>query len=240
MSPTKKKTRLGRRLISAAESLALIACLSLGAWLLRAYKPPSPRGQALIRAVKQNDVAACRKLLSQGLDPNTEDVEPEQEASLTDAFHLGEHFLHPIRPQAALAVALAFERNPGWPTPNSREPVEIVNALLDHGANPRAVCANSEPVICRAACFGYAGCVRALLSHGASVHDRQSNGVNAMQQAISGNNLPTVQAIVEGGWKVNSQEVELADCYKNSALSEYLVQQEQANRGKSARDIAPR
>ena len=181
-----------------------------------------PAGQALIRAAKRHDIAACHMLLALGLDPNTQDAEPKKWPA-ADPSSLLNRFVHPEYPEAALAAVLGYDQNGLPPNGAIAEPIEIVTTLLDHGADPRGVCTTGEPVICRAAYFGYARCVQALLNHGASVSDHPLDGANVMQQAICSHSLPTVKAIVKAGWKPNLLEVELTRMEGTPAITSYLL-----------------
>ena len=146
----RRSYRISSRTKSIVGLLVLLACAMAGAWALSLYRQPVPRSQALIRAVKAGDAETCRRLLAQGLNPNATDAEPVRERLPTSLEGFCARMVHPVLPESALAVALAYDRNEKQ---HPDEPIVIVDALLDAGADPRGTCSNSEPVICRAVCL---------------------------------------------------------------------------------------
>ncbi|HLJ54786.1 MAG TPA: ankyrin repeat domain-containing protein [Chthonomonadaceae bacterium] len=200
---------------------AVIVCVAAGVWLARFR--PLPPGQPLIRAVKRGDVALVRRLLAQGMDPNTEDGEPASHGAGGYLWGMGELFVSHRLPQAALAVALDYDYCYDAAGKRKPEPKEIVDALLERHADPRARCAFGDSLVMQAASLGYAHTVRALVARGASVHDQRPDGTNAMQGAIGSGDIETVKAIVEGGWKVNALEVQYAAGFQHPVIRNCLA-----------------
>jgi ankyrin repeat protein len=185
----------------------------------RAVRAEEERNRPLIEAVRRGEPKTVRELLAQGLDPNCRDLYDNRfvDRSLLDRLR------HRPLPPAALAVALGDDQASRAPSDGSEhEPIEIVEALLSHGARARTLCPNGDPVINRAAFYGYSRCVGALLAHGAAVNDKHENGTTVLMMAIAGGNVETVKVLVKHDVEVNAAYVDLAKNYNDPRMVGYL------------------
>lgn len=76
-----------------------------------------------------------------------------------------------------------------WPEPDDRsipkaEKLDVLQAILDHGANPNA--SDGFTPLMMASAYGFTGSIRTLIAHGALVNKRGVYGYTALQMAIHG------------------------------------------------------
>lgn len=169
----------------------------------------------LIAAVNRLDGSAVKTCLAKGANPNTTDPATRGPLWWQALVHLTRQ-----KPglgyygDEALVVVLercverenaeAAKRMTGADPGRSFEPIEIVSALLDHGANPNVQIVPGELTIAYAQASGYKKCVRMLLEHGAQANGTASGGGTLLTYAIRGDDFDTVNELVKHGASVNA------------------------------------
>ncbi len=147
-------------------------------------------GQTLIDAIKHGNTGAAIAALNAGADPNTRDRPPTRTASgfldrLLELLHVRRAYVDPISRPTALLVALQLcADDPRRWTPR-HENDALIQALLDHGADPNARDFCGDTALQRAVCWGYTSTVRRLLDAGA---DPNATTIGCQLQ---GANFPT-------------------------------------------------
>ena len=106
---------------------------------------------------------------------------------------------------------------------------EIVWLLLEGGANPNETSNKLDKLPCLsiASQYGSAGLVKMLLKHGASVHECNHEGQNALHAAfgnISGTITSTIIFVPSALTKGGNIRIHLSVCHKNIHLAhDYLL-----------------
>lgn len=145
--------------------------------------PSSPQAAA----ATQDDVAAMRKLLATGLDPNARDATGY--TPLIAAARTGDVAMIRLLASRGADPDLRDAAVNAW-TPllhavHKGQEASIV-ALLDAGAKPNETDSFGTTPLIMAAGYGYTGIVRILLAHGANPRLTMRNGASAVDVARSG------------------------------------------------------
>jgi uncharacterized protein len=163
--------------------------------------------EALLRSVKQGDVATTARLLSSGVSPNIRDasnVTPLMIAALRGDEEMTGILLNAgAEPNAtsdtgdtALVKAISFEE------------IEVVKLLLKGGANPEVKHPlRGESALHVAARMANVEVINALLSKNIDVNLKDNDGVTPLMEAVGsrpGENLETIRVLLNKGADVNA------------------------------------
>ena len=160
---------------------------------------------ALIRAVRNGDQAAVRRLMQQGAKVNA--AEPDGSTALHWATELDD-----VGTTRLLLKAGADAKAPNryGVTPLQLAAVngnaEIMRDLLDAGADPNAILPEGETVLMSAARTGSVKAIALLLDRGAKIDAREKwYGESALMWAAAENHGEAVRLLIERGAAVDSR-----------------------------------
>lgn len=168
------KRRLSRHALIASLSVGIVfAATSI---LVAGEMARLHANDMLIDAVKHRDVTAVRYLLRHGADANAHDASRTGGKSLIGilAEVAARHQRSDDQPPA-LSIVL----EPGPDAAGKAEPVELVAALLDSGADPNAIAPGSwdnVPPLFGAVSLDYLRSAALLIAHGADVNAASNDG----------------------------------------------------------------
>ncbi len=156
-------------------------------------------GDALLSAVKAQDVAAVRSLIDHGADANQPD--PDGTTALAWAVHADDETIATALLDAGSNVAAANRYGVGPVFLASENgSARMLELLLDHGADPNQALPDGETPLMTAARAGQADAVRVLLKAGADVHaTERRRGQTALMWAAAANNASVVEALLDAG-----------------------------------------
>ena len=150
---------------------------------------------ALIDAIEASDTPAALAALKAGANPDSR------------MYQFGDTIVEEGEQVPTALIITLVQGDPGKNqtsnAQNRKEPMELVKALLDKGANPHLVdeFRVATPLL-YAAEAGYDNCVRLLLQHGADVNVKGS-GESPLFVAAINNHPSTVQLLLDYGANVN-------------------------------------
>jgi ankyrin repeat protein len=156
------------------------------------YYVRKPLNDALIEAVKKNDLAQVESLLVRGADINSGDS--TRFRSCTEAFP-------PRTRRTPLILSMfKFSRDPQaeWDT-------AMMDLLLKHGANPNVGDAEGKTPLYFASSQGNIPAVKALLSNGADANVKDSTGDTPLIEAAYRGNIEVVKLLLAHGANVNTK-----------------------------------
>jgi ankyrin repeat protein len=191
------------------KSIVLIGCLCLtpAATLLAASD--SSRSE-IVDAARGRDAAAVRKLLAKGADPNT------KRADGATALHWAAHWddVELVRDLLAGGANVDATTEYGL-TPlalsaenGTNASGDIVELLLQKGANPNLLRASGETVLMTAAFAGNVKAVEALLARGANPNAKEKvKGQTALMWAASEGHLDVTRALLAHGAEVDARSM---------------------------------
>ena len=93
--------------------------------------------------------------------------------------------------------------------------LDIVQLLLDHGAEVNAQSQAGNTALIYACCGGYEDVVKLLLDYGALIEAHNENGHTPLMEAASGGHVNVAKLLLERGACINSHSNE----FKESALT---------------------
>jgi ankyrin repeat protein len=157
----------------------------------------------LVTAMRNQDVAAARTLLSEGVGVNVQD------SDTATALHWAAHW------NDAEAARMLLDAG-AEPNAQNRFGVtalhlaavqhneQLIEAMLDAGADPNAAYGDGETAFMSAARAGHAGVVRLMIQHGADVTAAESwHGQTALMWAVQENHADAVSVMVDAGADIN-------------------------------------
>jgi len=133
------------------------------------------RNAELLIAIKANDTGAVQRLLEQGADANARQVDHRSDSTAQEWKAFWRRLLHQAKPAeesaayrlSALEILLAERCTPEGETSLPPENVEMVRALVDHGADPNVQSVPDVTPLTRAVCLKQEKVVSLLLGRGA-------------------------------------------------------------------------
>lgn len=184
------KQRCGRKAVVLVVFVVLVVVIPLGGrWFWRRLQFSQLR-VPLIEAVKTGNTVRVGDLLDQGADPDVRlDYQPEP-MTWTHVLRLlqGKRQTAPSEENTVLMAAAEEGR------------ADIVQQLLEHGAEVGATDILQFTALDQAALVGAMDCVKLLIAHGANVNGRSTHGYTSLFHAIEGDS--------EGEFRANSPKPE--------------------------------
>lgn len=187
-----------KRTIWILLALFLLPILVFGLWYGRQVRQQR-LDHALIEAIKKDDTQKVIALLKDGADANAMD-KPFKSPTLDELFTAFWQRLQgrkntddTIIGEPALCVLLGFDDTIRL----ARKPENtlLLQALLEHGANPDAKDKEGNPVSVCAEQSGYSASVRLLLKHGCHPDAADHYGNTLLHIAASRNDLSTIKLL---------------------------------------------
>jgi len=163
----------------------------------------------LLAAIRRNDANTVEFLLSAGADANARD-------SSGDTRPMLRQILDRLRgiptPPGHSALQASLEEKPGKKIPDNWEAppenIKIIQALLDHHADPNVRGEYEATPLMLAAQQNKEATVQALLKGGAKVDWKDFQGTDALHFAAEAGSTPIVQMLLDAGAEVNSRDSE--------------------------------
>jgi ankyrin repeat protein len=208
------KTKITRSLIALLGVGILVVLGPLLYVLIR----PLPAVDKLRNAAQAGNVAAVRRLLASGADPNA--IDPYQEACNCTDFDPGKApalayaiYNSEDKPEHLDAASVLLDAGAD---PNTREEwgmtalmhvssVAAAVLLIRHGASIDAVDDNGTTVLEYAAVHGYPTVVTFLCKHGAIVNAKNKDSETALMDAAEDGSAECVKALLSAGADVNAR-----------------------------------
>lgn len=159
----------------------------------------------LVEAVRNQDRATARSLLSEGVDVNA--TQPDGTTALAWAAHWDDLETADLLIRAGAEVNTA---NQYGVTPLSLASANgsgaMVEKLLQAGANPNVAKPTGETPLLVAARSGSAGALQLLLAHGADVNAKESwRGQTALMWAVAEQHVEAARVLVERGADIQAR-----------------------------------
>lgn len=159
----------------------------------------------LVEAVKQQDLATVRTLVSDGADVNA--TQPDGATAMHWAAFREDRELVKVLLDAGAEVNVPNElgATPLWVAAISGN-ADIVTQLLDAGADPNRALPEGETPIMTASRSGNVDAVRALLTRGADVNQAESSrGQTALMWATAQRHPAVVKALIDHGARLDAR-----------------------------------
>jgi ankyrin repeat protein len=162
----------------------------------------SPMAPELVRAIRDGDAHAVRKLIDSGADVNARDADGNTPLILA-SFHA-----------SPKCVAILLEKGAGVNAVNKAGVTALIRGatnhekirlLVDAGAKVRVRTAElgNTPLILAARRAGNSRSVKLLIDHGASATERNRAGVSPIMSGAASGDPETVQVLLEAGAKAD-------------------------------------
>lgn len=180
-----------RRLRKIVPFIILIAA-PLALYQFFFYFARKPLNDALIEAVKKNDLVQVESLLARGADINSGDS--TRFRSCTEA--------NPPRTRYTPLILSTFRLSRD---PRVKRDMAMMDLLLKHGANPNVSDSYSKTPLHFAASQGNLPAVQALLSHGADANVKDYTGDTPLTEAAYRDNIEVVKLLLAHGADVNAK-----------------------------------
>ena len=106
--------------------------------------------------------------------------------------------------------------------------IDIVQLLLQHGANINAQSSSGNTALHYACCSGYDGVVQVLIQHNADLEHQNENGHTPLMEAASGGHVKVASLLLEKGAGINTHSSEFKEsaltlaCYKGNKYKQLL------------------
>ena len=158
----------------------------------------------LFAAIRRRDTTAVRSLLDGCADANARELPTDHRAFWRRCldFLRGEHAVTAADAYTPLQVAFQYEEDPQERSVLT-EPMEIVRALIEHGANVNEKNEYGVPVVSLANTWSHDNhafaCVELLLAHGADVNAETRNGQSLLYVAILSGDMRTTDLLLKRG-----------------------------------------
>lgn len=156
------------------------------------YFARKPLNDALIEAVKKNDLVLVESLLARGADIDSGDSTRFQ--SCTEA--------NPPRTRRTPLILSMFQFSRD---PSAKWDMAMMDLLLKHGANPNIGDSYSKRPLHFAASQGNIPVVQALLAHGADANVKDYTGDTPLTEAAYRDNIEVVKLLLAHGADVNAK-----------------------------------
>lgn len=169
--------RLGRRWFLAA-GVAAVGIVALAGWWFSPGQQQKRRNAVLFEAAQAGDVKAAQAALDGGADVNSQ-------------------FADGITPLMLAATG----NHPEIANPAPTDHPEVIELLIQHGADANAKTDSGFVALFWAARYGHAGVVRVLLANGADVNAKDKDGLTALKWASVNNQEKVVELLKEAGAK---------------------------------------
>src|SRR5262249_2781483 len=156
---------------------------------------------ALIAAIKDNDDRAALALLAQGADANARDT-GEEDLSLWQQVRCLFDRMQGKKAHEQTALMLAVEQGRF----NYLDYADLVQALLDKGADMHVTDKEGSPPLLLACMSGQMQVTRILAERGAGVNVKDINAFTPLIYAIMYDDAQTVQVLLRHGADVNAQD----------------------------------
>ena len=166
--------RWGRRSLMAVGALAIFVAGLSAAWWFSAGQQQRRRNAALVEAVRAGDVKAADAALKAGADVNARDA-----SGLTPLMHA------------------ARGDRPEITNPAPTDHPEIVELLLERGAEVGAQTNTGFVALFWAARYGHAAVTKVLIGHGADVNAKDRDGMTALRWAATNQQTKVVELLKE-------------------------------------------
>ena len=201
-----------RRIWMSAAALSLM--IAAGVWMQRREKQMR-LDEALIEAIKHNDAASAIVLLKEGADGNASDGPPTHSSLRSRASDLWKRLTGQApwsgtyRPCALLVLyGVEFYYTPDGEAettgyqPKRHDSPALVEALIEHGANPNVIGFGGQSVLYDACRYHHTASVKVLLDHGVKPGVKENNGMNPLEAA----DADTARLLIRYGAKVLSRD----------------------------------
>jgi ankyrin repeat protein len=199
-----------RKRIFLVTFLLITVLIGMPVWSVYRQVRQERLNRDLIAAIKKNNTAAAIALLNAGADANALDhgkvpfsASQQLIAWLYRLRGRKATATFSVYPSALMAASLIYDRKDSKVTPP--ENIAIIQALLDHGANPNADY-YGDHVLILAVYDGHTATARLLLDHGADVNARNPDGSTAVIYAYRDRPIGMIELLVDRSADVNTRD----------------------------------
>jgi uncharacterized protein len=172
-----RETRGSRRWLLVAGVVAVVAA-ALAVWWFSPGQKQGRRNAALMDAARSGDIKAVGAALGVGADVNARDAD-----GITPLMHAARG----DRPEIA--------------TPGPTDHPEVVELLIERGADVNAKTDSGFVALFWAARYGHAGVAKVLIAHGADVNAKDKDGMTALKWATTNQQAKVIELLKEAGVK---------------------------------------
>ena len=151
--------------------------------------------RTLIEAAGRADTDRVLSSLQSGAEVDAAYAERDDSSGLRRVYHALRGSVHGSQEVTALGNYLSIMRDES--TRHRPEQPQLVEALLDRGADPNCDVPEGTTPLGGAVFWDYRRTARLLIQHGARVNDRDSDGCTPLYRAVQHDNIPMATLLIE-------------------------------------------